>query len=123
MITPEKLTKEKLARELIKKHKNFLENYKKRFELFERMRILKDKQEQIEHWLNISKNSNEENRYIEELQEIDKELEILRKELNLKDKTSGKIGEHSILKNKISNEETAIVYWEEKLKNFSKENG
>ncbi|MEM4347298.1 MAG: hypothetical protein QW802_01765 [Candidatus Altiarchaeota archaeon] len=123
MITPERLTKERLVRELIKKHKNFLEEYRKRFEFLERMRILKDKQEQIEHWLSKSKNSEEEEKYIKELQDVDKELEILRKELNLEDKTNEKISEHSILKNKIVNEENAIAYWEEKLKSFSKENG
>ncbi|MEM2917934.1 MAG: hypothetical protein QXY62_00310 [Candidatus Altiarchaeota archaeon] len=123
MITPERLTKERLVRELIKKHKNFLEEHRKRFEFLERMRILKDKQEQIEHWLSKSKNSEEEEKYIKELQNVDKELEILRKELNLEDKTNEKISEHSILKNKIVNEENAIAYWEEKLKSFSKENG
>jgi len=123
MINPEKLTREKLSRALVRKHKKFLEEYKREFEILEKIRVLEDKEEQIEHWLNLTKNTKEEDKYIKELEEADKELDLLKKELKKIRKGLGKDNNernYFLLKSKIKNEENALLYWKEKIKEWRK---
>jgi hypothetical protein len=138
MIAPEKLTKEKLANVLVRKHRNFLTQYKKEFELLDKIKILEDKQEQLEHWLNSAKDAKEEDIYIKELEQTDNEILKLNEELKkLRDVTTiapnssaANNGEDNInngfflknrykwLKNQISVEEQTLSYWAERYKKY-----
>ncbi len=121
MITPEKLTREKLSSELVKKHKQLIENYKKEFGLSEKIRVLDDKQEQIEHWLSDAKDTKDEDKYIKALGEVDKGLDALKKELGVINKDTGTEKRYAWLKNQIKEEEKVIEHWKEKSKEFEKQ--
>lgn len=123
MIPPEKITKGKLSKILVSKHKKILQKYKKEFETLDRIRVIKDKQELLEHWLKSANNQDEEGKYIKELEVADAELSKLNDELL---KNYGEIfntKEHyNSLKNKIKIEEQAILYWKEKSREWKNQN-
>lgn len=129
MVTPKEL-----SNLLVEKHQKFIAEYKKEFDILDRIFVLKEKQDQLEYWLHGSKDDPEKNqRYLKAMRAADKELLKLNEELkalyssnsnetetpnvskiNLKDR-------YNLLKNRIEMHKEAITYWDEKLQELSKE--
>ncbi len=121
MITPEKLTKKKLCKILVRKNKKFLGEYQREFELLNKIKVMKEKQDLLEYWLNSSQSSKKENGYLKELEKVDKELEKLKDEYAFFSENDGfddnyLKNRHKFLKEKIKAKEKAIPYWRGKSK-------
>ena len=122
------LTEKKLAKKLIEKHQTFVENYKKEFDIFQRISILKEKQDQLEHWLCSENNLDEDQKYFREMELADKELLKLNRELEKlydSDSDSNKILDeprkrYNWLKKKISEHEDSMKYWKERYGDLTK---
>lgn len=117
---------------LIEKHQKFISEYKKEFDIIDRIFVLKEKQDQLEYWLHDSKDDPEKNqKYLKAMRAADKELLKLNDELNVL-YTSNSNGTPNVpkansksrynwLKNKIETHKEAMAYWDEKLQEYSKD--
>jgi len=65
----QKLDKEELSNLLIEKHRNFVKEYRKEYDLIERISVLKEKKEQLDYWLADSKDDQEKNQKYAQLKE------------------------------------------------------
>jgi len=82
---------------------------------------LSDKQDQIEHWLSNANSQDNEDKHIKELEKVDKELDALKNELAKINKNLPDEKHYFRIKNRIREEETAISYWNGKLREVGEE--
>ena len=75
------VTKEMLAKKLVEKHTNFIKNYKKEFDILERISVLKEKQDQLEYWLCSDNDPNEYQKHLRDMEVADRELLNLNSDL------------------------------------------
>ena len=61
-MSSQKLTKAELSGMLVEKHKNFIKEYRKEFDILDRIAILKEKREQLDFWVKDSKDIPEQQR-------------------------------------------------------------
>jgi|GEM_PF-712245 len=130
----QRITPKELSNLLVEKHQKFIEEYKKEFDILDRIFVLKEKQDQLEYWLHDSKDDPEKNqKYLKAMRAADKELLKLNEELKVLyssnsnetqthnvSKTNLK-GRYNLLKNRIEMHKEAITYWDKKLKDLSKD--
>ncbi|MEA3254231.1 MAG: hypothetical protein U9Q22_00165 [Candidatus Altiarchaeota archaeon] len=124
-----KVTPEELSNSLIEKHQKFITEYRKEFNILDRIFVLKEKQDQLEYWLHDSKDDPERNqKYLRAMKLADKELLKLNEELTTIYSSNGSTASetnpnsrHKLLKDKISMHKEAIDCWNEKLQELSKD--
>jgi len=78
----QKLTKEDLSRLLVEKHRNFINEYKREYDILDRLFVLKEKREQLGYWVDESKsNPSHHEKYLQAVNNTEKELTALSNEL------------------------------------------
>lgn len=124
-----KVTLEGLSNLLMEKHQGFIAEYKKEFDILDRLFVLKEKQDQLEYWLHDSKDDLEKNqKYLQAMKVADKELLKLNEELTTLYSSTGSTApetshntRHKLLEDKIGMHKEALDYWNEKLQELSKD--
>jgi hypothetical protein len=126
----EKIDKEDLSNLLVEKHKNFIKDYKKEYDILDRIAILKEKKEQLEYWVQDSKDNPAKNqKYLQAAKDVEKEFSNLTAELkslyeSSPSRVSGSIdsdhkARHKWLKGQIALQDEALNYWTAKIKEVS----
>ena len=121
----QKLDKEGLSSLLVEKHKNFAKEYRKEYDIIERISVLKEKQEQLEYWLRDTKDDKEKNqKYAQSKEVASHEMDKLSEELRgLHEGKSRKThgppetdvkARHKWLKSQIDVHDEATNYWIQK---------
>ncbi|MBN2250901.1 MAG: hypothetical protein JW724_02350 [Candidatus Altiarchaeota archaeon] len=121
----QKLTKEELSNLIVEKHKNFLSEYRKEFDILERLSVLKEKQDQLEHWVRDSRENPPQNqKYLQAMKAADKEFSGLKAELkslyecnpaiNINNFENDSKNRYKWLRNQITTHEEALNYWTER---------
>jgi len=125
----QKLTKEDLSRLLVEKHRNFINEYKREYDILDRLFVLKEKREQLGYWVDESKsNPSHHEKYLQAVNNTEKELTALSNELkSLREASHRNFGpsdndpraRHKWLKAQITEHEKAIAYWDNKTKELA----
>ena len=126
----QKITKEDLSRHLVEKHKNLMKDYKKEYDILDRIAILKEKKEQLEFWVHDSRDNPAKNqKYVQAAKDADKDYSMLVSELkSLYESGPGRStgalesdhrARHKWLKSQITLQEEALNCWAQKTKEFS----
>lgn len=120
MISPKKITEQKLCDMLIEKHRKFLENYKREFDIRHRLIVLREKKDQLEHWLKDSEDDAKKHRvYAKRLKVTNQNVLKLEKELEKFQNALDEKERYKTLKKKIDMHSKALNYWTE-FKNSKK---
>ncbi|OYT53870.1 MAG: hypothetical protein B6U72_04590 [Candidatus Altiarchaeales archaeon ex4484_2] len=124
MISPTKITPKKLSKQLVKKHKDLLKNYDREQGLLNRIFILEEKKDQLEHWVNTSDEDElKSGNIMKQKSSVDKELSELRDEYEknrgLLNKVNAKKG-RSELESVIKKHEEALEHWKNKNREYAK---
>lgn len=127
----QKPKKEELAALLVEKHRNFIRDYKREYEILDRIAVLKEKKEQLIYWIEDSKNNPElHQKYKNAKENTEKEEAKLIEELrNLYSSKSRKFGppetdskaRYKWLKSQITSHEEAEKFWANKILELQKE--
>lgn len=130
----QRVTPKELSNLLVEKHQKFITEYKKEFDILDRIFVLKEKQDQLEYWLHDSKDDPEKNqKYLKAMRAADKELLKLNEELKVLYSSNSNETEtpnvskthpksrYNLLKDKIEMHKEAMDYWDEKLQEHSKD--
>jgi len=126
----QKIDKVDLSNLLVEKHANLIKDYTKEYDILDRIAILKEKKEQLEFWVQDSKDNPAKNqKYLQAAKDVEKEFSMLTTELRaLYESSPGRAGgsmegdhkvRHKWLKGQITLQEEARNYWEAKIKEFS----
>ena len=96
---------------IIEKHDRFLSKYKQDLESFQRILVLREEIDQLEHWVKSGETS-----YKSKLDVALAELESLKR-------SKKKVNDKSIdaVKNKINSHERALEYWRNRMKGIANE--
>ncbi|HIE34493.1 MAG TPA: hypothetical protein EYP86_05080 [Candidatus Altiarchaeales archaeon] len=114
MIPPEKLESKKLAKLLIDKHHKFLNEYRKEFDLLDRLIVLRERQEQLDYWIESTRyeDTKKYRKYLKQKKITDKEISELKKKINdITPNTSISEKRHEFLLTAIKNHRLALDYW------------
>jgi len=124
MVSPTKMTPKKLSKQLVKKHKNLIKKYNREQVLVDRIFILGEKKDQLEHWAKTSdEDESNTGKIMKQKSLVDKELSELRdeyeKNIGSLDKLNAKKG-RSDLESVLKKHEEALEYWKNKNREYSK---
>ena len=121
----EKPKQEELANLLVEKHRNFAKDYRREYDILDRIAVLKEKREQLLYWIDDSKNNPEAHqKHLSAKDNTDQEVTKLHDELKgiyaSKSKKFGPPetdtkGRHKWLKGQISANEEAETFWKNKI--------
>lgn len=127
----QKPKKEELATLLVEKHRNFSRDYRREYDVLDRIAVLKEKKEQLIYWIDDSKGNAElHQKYINAKENADKEEAKLHDELkNLYSSKSRKFGppeadskaRYKWLKTQINSHEDAEKFWKNKIIEMQRE--
>lgn len=124
MISPKKITEQELCGMLIEKHQEFLEGYKREFDIRHQSIVLREKKDQLEHWLKDSEDDAKKHKaYVRRLEATNQNMLKLEQELEKLQSTKGLDEEerYKMLKQQIDMHNEALNYWTEKFNNLSTE--
>lgn len=121
----QKLDKEGLSNLLVEKHKNFAKEYRKEYDIIERISVLREKQEQLDYWLRDTKDDPEKNQKYAQTKDVaSREMDKLSQELrSLHEGRSRKThgppetdvkARHKWLRGQIDQHDEAANYWFQK---------
>ncbi|MCK4244750.1 MAG: hypothetical protein KAX20_03900 [Candidatus Omnitrophica bacterium] len=112
----ERITPKQLSKKLVEKHQRFLNEHSKEFDLLHELSVLKEKQDQLEHWIEDAKNEDDEKKYTayrkqkenteKDILKLTKELEEIKSSENYDSRQR-----YEFLKNSIDSQRDAINYW------------
>jgi hypothetical protein len=121
----EKPKQEELANLLVEKHKNFIKDYRREYDILDRIAVLKEKREQLLYWIDDSKGNPEAHqKHLSAKENTDKEVLKLQDELKgmyaSKSKRFGPSdtdpkARHKWLKAQITANEEAENFWKNKI--------
>ena len=121
----QKPKQEELANLLAEKHRNFIKDYRKEYDILDRIAVLKEKKEQLSYWIDDSKgNPPLHQKYLQAKENTDAEVNKLGEELkNLYSSKTKKFGptetdskgRHKWLKTQITSHEEGETYWKNKI--------
>lgn len=81
-MTSQKLTKEDLSNMLVEKHANFIKEYRREYDILDRLFVLREKKEQLDYWVDESKtNPSQHEKYLQSMKNTEKSLSGLAAEL------------------------------------------
>lgn len=125
----QKLSKEDLSQLLVEKHRNFIAEYKREYDIIDRLFVLREKKEQLRYWLDESKaNPGQYEKYLQAMDNTEKEISSLTDELKSLKETSRRTfgpsdsdssARHKWLKAQIAAHEEALSYWTNKIKEIA----
>ena len=128
-MTSQKLTNEDLSNLLAEKHVNFIKEYRREYDILDRLFVLREKKEQLDYWVDESKGSpSQHEKYLQAMNLTEKELSSLAGELKSIKETnprsygppeSDQKARHKWLKAQITGHEEAKSYWTNKIKEIS----
>jgi len=128
-LSPEKLNPNQLSRKLLEKHGRMLDDYQREFEIRQKVSVLNDKGDLLEHWIKSAEEdgSNGYEKYKKDKEMVGREISSLISELRdmtLQDVKSESNGEtekrYSFLKERIDAHKEATDYWNGRVKELSK---
>ncbi|RLI89471.1 MAG: hypothetical protein DRO62_01515 [Candidatus Altiarchaeales archaeon] len=110
------ITPKQLSKKLVEKHRRFLNAYSKEFDLLHELFVLREKQDQLKHWIDDAKNEGDKKRYKAYMkQKKITENDILKLTGKLKEVTSSENYDsrerYDFLKRCIDSHRDAINYW------------
>jgi hypothetical protein len=121
----EKPKQEELANLLVEKHRNFVKEYRREYDILDRIAVLKEKREQLLYWIDDSKDNPEAHqKHLTAKANTDNEVVKLHDELKAmyssKTKRFGPPeadakGRHKWLKGQITANEEAENFWKNKI--------
>ena len=127
----QKLTKEDLSQLLVEKHRSFITEYKREYDILDRLFVLKEKKEQLGYWVDESKtNPQAHEKYLSAMKNAENELSGLSNDLKALKETSHRSfgpsesdprARHKWLKAQITGHEEGAGYWTNKIKELSEE--
>ncbi len=125
----QKLAKEDLSQLLVEKHQTFITEYKREYDILDRLFVLKEKKEQLRYWVDESKtNPAQHEKYQLAMKNNEQELSRLSEELkSLKEASHRSFGpsesdpkaRHKWLKAQIAGHEEGTAYWTNKIKEIA----
>jgi hypothetical protein len=128
-MSSQKLTKAELSNLLAEKHKNYIKEYKKEYDILDRLAILKEKREQLDFWVNDSKdNAEQHKKYLSAKEAAESEFLRLTEELKavysaghgrIGPSESDPKGRYKWLKGQITAHEEGASYWDNKIKEIT----
>ncbi|MEA1925166.1 MAG: hypothetical protein U9M95_04790 [Candidatus Altiarchaeota archaeon] len=124
MVSPTNITPKRLSKQLVKKHKELIKKYNREQVLLDRIFILGEKKDQLEHWVNTpDEDKLKSGNIMKQKSSVDKELSELREEyeknIGSLDKANAKKGRDE-LESVIKKHEEALEHWKNKNKEYSK---
>jgi len=128
-LIPEKLNPNQLSRKLLEKHGRMLEDYQREFEIRQKVSVLNDKGDLLEHWIKSAEEdgSNGYEKYKKDKEMVGREVSSLISELRditlqeVKSESNGETEKrYSFLKERIDAHKEAIDYWNGRVKELSK---
>jgi len=110
------ITPKQLSKKLVEKHRRFLNTYSKEFDLLQELFVLREKQDQLEHWVEDAKNEDDKKKYKTYMkQKKNTEDAILKLRGELEEVTSSENYDsrqrYEFLKKCIDSQKDAINYW------------
>jgi hypothetical protein len=125
----QKLAKEDLSQLLVEKHQNFITEYKREYDILDRLFVLKEKKEQLRYWVDESKtNPAQHEKYQTAMNNTEQEIARLSEELkSLKETSPRSFGpsesdpkaRHKWLKAQITGHEEGVSFWTNKIKEIA----
>ncbi len=112
----EKITPRQISKKLVEKHRGFLSAYTREFDLLQGIIVLKEKQCQLEHWMEDATLEDDEkkyNTYLKQRKKTEKDMLKLTKELDgmKSPENYDPKQRHEFLKKSIDSQRQAINYW------------
>lgn len=109
-------TRKQLSKKLVEKHKKFLEEYRKEFDFLQKLLVLEEKQDLLEHWMEDAEAEDDGKKlkeYTKQKNKNDKEMSEIRKmlkDLNQKEDADAK-QRYELLKKSMDSHKEAMNYW------------
>lgn len=113
----DELTPSDLALELVAKHEKFVENFRREYEILERVDILEEKRDQLSHWLNSEEHGMNNDKISESYKQVEKEINDLFEEYEQKMGSFQQVkpsARRGFLESRIQKHEKALNYWEKR---------
>ncbi len=114
---------------LVEKHANFIKEYRREYDILDRLFVLREKKEQLDYWVDESKtNPSQHEKYLQSMKNTEKELSGLAAELkSLKEANPRSFGppesdqaaRHKWLKAQITTHDEGKAYWDNKIKEIA----
>jgi len=130
-LDPETLTPLQLSKKLLEKHRGFMENYQREFDIRHKISVMGEKRDLLEHWISSAEDDGstdyEHGKYLKEKDSVDSEILSLKKELqnimlndtNNESKTESK-KRYTFLEEQMKLHKEAIDYWNDKVRELSR---